>query len=135
MPVNSKFPNADRILLTDADESDSLNLASFLELSGFTVKRTGDMTEALTEFARFSPGIVIIDSNLPSKTWLELIQSIRRYEEQKDSDYRSIVIVTASRYTTDLHQRAAKAGAHEVIGKPIAEAALLKKISEHTQLY
>jgi len=135
MPVKSRFPNADRVLIADADEADALNLASFLELSGFTVRRAGDIAEALTSFGQFSPGVVLIDANLPAKSWLTLIQNIRDYEEEKDSDYRSIIFVTASRYTTDLHQRAAKTGAHEVIGKPVQHEILLKKIAEHTQIY
>lgn len=135
MPVSSNFPNGDKILLADVDETDAFALSSFLELSGYTVRRGADLTEALAAFSDFSPGIVLVDSNLPAKSWLELIASIRRYEEEKDSDYRCIILVTASRYTSDLHQKAAKAGAHEVIGKPVDQPGLLKKIAEHTALY
>lgn len=135
MPVKSKFPNADKVLLADVDEEDALTLASFLELSGFTVRRATEIVEALTQFSDFSPGIVLIDANLPAKSWLQLIQSIRAYEVEKDSDYRSIILVTASKYTTDLHQRAAKAGAHDVIGKPVDQQGLLKKITEYTAIY
>lgn len=123
------------MLLADVDESDALLLSSFLELNGFTVRRGADLEEALTYFSDFQPGVVIVDSNLPAKTWIELIQSIRRYEVDRDSDYRSIILVTASRYTTDLSQKAAKAGAHEVIGKPVDQAALIRKISEHAAVY
>jgi DNA-binding response OmpR family regulator len=135
MPISSHFPNGDKILLADVDEGDALALSSFLELSGYTVRRGADIHEALTAFSEFSPGIVLIDSNLPAKSWLELIKSIRAYEEEKDSDYRCIIFVTAGRYTSDLHQKASKAGAHEVIGKPVDQPGLLKKIAEHTALY
>lgn len=135
MPVSSNFPNGDKVLLADVDEADALPLASFLELSGYTVYRAADLDEALTAFSDFSPGIALIDSNLPAKSWLELIQSVRKYEEEKDSDYRCIILVTASRYTSELQQKAIKAGAHEVIGKPVNQTELLKKISELTALY
>ncbi len=135
MPVSSHFPNGDKILLADVDEADALSLSSFLELNGYTVRRASDIDEAVAAFSDFSPGIVLVDSNLPAKSWLELIKSIRSYEEEKDTDYRCIIFVTAGRYTSDLHQKASKAGAHEVIGKPIDQAGLLKKIAEHTALY
>lgn len=135
MPFSSRFPNADKVLLADVDESDALQLSSFLELSGFTVRRGTDVDEALEVFHSLLPGVVLIDANLPAKSWITLIQSIRRIEQEKDADYRSIILVTASRYTTELHQKAAKAGAHDVVGKLIDNAALLKKIREHTAVY
>ncbi len=135
MAFSSDFPHGDKVLLADVDESDALHLSSFLELNGFTVRRGADVEEALTVFSNLTPGIVLVDANLPAKSWLELIQSIRKYEVEKDSDYRSVIIVTAARYTSDLHQRAMKAGAHDVIGKPIDQAALLKKIAALTTLY
>lgn len=135
MSVPSHFPSGDRILLADVDENDAVSLSSFLELAGFTVRRSADIAEALTLFGSFSPGIVLIDSNLPAKSWLQLIRSIRAYETEKDSDYRCIILVTAGRYTSDLHQKALKAGAHDVIGKPVDEEALLKKIAEHAAVY
>ncbi|MBS0618060.1 MAG: response regulator transcription factor [Spirochaetes bacterium] len=135
MPVTSQFPNGDRVLLADVDENDALQLASFLELNGYTVRRSIDKAEALVYFANFAPGIVIVDSNLPAKSWLSLIQDIRAYEVEKDSDYRSIIIVTAGRYTAELLQKANKAGAHEVVGKPINESELLKTLAEHSALY
>ena len=135
MPFSSRFPHSDKVLLADVDETEALQLASFLELNGFTVRRASDLTEALTKFSDFAPGIVLVDANLPAKSWLALIQSIRKYEVEKDSDYRSIVLVTAGRYTADLHQKAAKAGAHEVVGKPIDQQALLKRIKELTTIY
>ena len=135
MAFSSDFPHADKILLADVDESDALQLSSFLELNGFTVRRGADLEEALTVFSNLTPGIVLVDANLPAKSWLDLIQSIRKYEVEKDSDYRSVIIVTATRYTSDLHQRALKAGLHDVIGKPIDQASLLKKIADLTILY
>jgi CheY-like chemotaxis protein len=135
MAVSSSFPHGDKVLLADVDESDALLLASFLELNGYSVKRSSDLTEALTSFSDFSPGIVVVDANLPAKSWIELIKSIRAYEEEKDSDYRSIILVTTTRYTSELQTQAAKAGAHEVIGKPINQPALLQKIAEHATVY
>ncbi len=132
MAVSPDFPHGDKVLLADVDESDALQLSSFLELNGFTVRRGGDLDEALLAFSNLTPGIVLVDANLPAKSWLVLIQSIRKYEVEKDSDYRSIILVTAARYTTELHQKAIKAGAHDVIGKPIDRRAFRKKIAEHT---
>lgn len=135
MASGSRFPNGDKVLLADVDETDALQLASFLELHSFTVRRGADIQEAMEHFINFQPGVVIVDANLPAKSWIELIQSIRRYEEDRDSDYRSIILVTSSRYTTELSQKAAKAGAHEVVGKPIDQPGILRKITEHAAVY
>ncbi len=135
MAFSSDFPHADKVLLADVDEADALQLSSFLELNGFTVRRGADIDEALTVFSNLSPGIVLVDASLPAKSWLVLIQSIRKYEVEKDTDYRSVILVTATRYTNDLHEKAIKAGAHDVIGKPVDQQALLKKIAQHTGVY
>ena len=131
MAPGSLFPNGDKVLLADVDEGDALQLSSFLELNGFTVRRGADIHEAMEQFINFQPGVVIVDANLPAKSWIELIQSIRRYEEDRDSDYRSIILVTSSRYTTELSQKAIRAGAHEVVGKPLDQPGLLRRITEH----
>jgi|JI8StandDraft_1071087.scaffolds.fasta_scaffold06223_5 two-component system phosphate regulon response regulator PhoB len=135
MAPGSLFPNGDKVLLADVDEGDALQLSSFLELNGFTVRRGADIHEAMEQFINFQPGVVIVDANLPAKSWIELIQSIRRYEEDRDSDYRSIILVTSSRYTTELSQKAIRAGAHEVVGKPLDQPGLLRRITEHAAVY
>ena len=135
MAPGSLFPNGDKVLLADVDEGDALQLSSFLELNGFTVRRGADIHEAMEQFINFQPGVVIVDANLPATSWIELIQSIRRYEEDRDSDYRSIILVTSSRYTTELSQKAIRAGAHEVVGKPLDQPGLLRRITEHAAVY
>lgn len=135
MAVPTHFPHGDKVLLADVDETDALQLASFLELNGFTVRRTAELGEALAEFNDFSPGIVIIDSSLPAKSWLSLIQAIRASEVEKDSDYRCIILVSAGKFTQELQQKALKAGAHEVIARPVDGPTLLKRIAEHTAVY
>jgi DNA-binding response OmpR family regulator len=135
MAVSTHFPHGDKVLLADVDEQDALQLASFLELNGYTVRRATEISEALTCFSDFSPGVVLIDSSLPAKSWLKLIQAIRSYEVEKDSDYRSVILVTAGRFTNELQQQAIKAGAHEVIGRPVDGAMLLKRIAAHTGVY
>jgi len=135
MPVLSQFPHGDKVLLADVDETDALKLASFLELNGYTVRRATEFTEALSHFSDFSPGVVVIDSSLPAKSWLSLIKAIRSYESEKDADYRSIILVTAGRFTQDLQQKALKAGAHEVIGRPVDGEALLRRIAAYIGLY
>lgn len=135
MVRGSRFPNGDKVLLADVDEGDALQLSSFLELNGFTVRRGADIHEAMEHFINFQPGVVIVDANLPAKSWLELIQSIRRYEEDRDSDYRSIIMVTSSRYTAELSQKALRAGAHEIVGKPVDQQDMLRKITEHAAVY
>jgi len=135
MAVNSQFPNGDKALIVDVDENDALQLSSSLELSGYSVRRAGDLVEALQKFSEFSPGIVLIDASLPAKSWLELIKNIRSHEIEKDSDYRSIILVTTSRFSSEIDQKAKKAGASDVVGKPIALNALIGKITEFTVQY
>ena len=38
------------MLLADVDEGDALQLSSFLELNGFTVRRGADIHEAMEQF-------------------------------------------------------------------------------------
>lgn len=135
MAVSTHFPHGDKVLLADIDEADALQLASFLELNGYTVRRASEINEALAHFSDFSPGIVLIDSSLPAKSWLTLIKAIRAYEVEKDTDYRSIILVTAGRFTNDLQQKAIKAGAHEVVGRPVDGSILLKRIATYTGVY
>ncbi|HRP70017.1 MAG TPA: response regulator, partial [Turneriella sp.] len=106
-----------------------------LELNGYSVRRGGDIHEALEKFSSFSPGIVLIDASLPAKSWLELIKCIRDYEVEKDSDYRCVILVTTTRYSNEIYQKAIKFGASDVVGKPVEHKVLLQSIVKYATQY
>lgn len=131
MRSSTEFKRSDRVLLVDVDEADVLDLASFLELSGFSVRRAFDSAEAMRYFTNFAPGVVFVDVNLPAKSWITLVQEIRQQEIEKDSDYRSYILLTMGRYSADNEQKALKAGVSGVVAKPIEKVALLENLAAH----
>jgi len=129
------FPSVDKILIVDADEHDAFTLSSQLELGGFANRIAEDAKQGFEKYKSYSPGVTIIDANLPAKSWIQLIQTIRQYEQEIDPDYRSVILVSAIKYTQELHKNALQAGAHDVLGKPIDKDLLIKKIRERTNVY
>lgn len=131
MPVNKNFPNGDKVLLADVAEEDAFNLASFLEMSGFVVRHATTAEEAMAQFLSFTPGVVLVDTSLPAKSWLNLIREIRDHESRQDSDYRCVIIITTGKFSPDLAQKALRAGAHEVLSRPVEQQKLLERIAAH----
>ncbi len=95
-----------------------------LRLEGFDVKEVNDGREALDALTDFRPDLVLTDLMMPVMGGVELISRIRA-----NPDLAAIPIVAITADATEQAARnARKAGAVDVITKPIDLTALLDRL-------
>ena len=101
-----------KILIID-DELSMRELLSILFSSdGYTILACASAEEALTKFPDFQPDIILSDMNLPGMSGLELLEEVRKWDENCP-----FVVITAFG-STDTAVRAMKLGASNYVLKP-----------------
>jgi response regulator RpfG family c-di-GMP phosphodiesterase len=116
-----------RILLVD-DEPAMLELLRVtFEGAAFTVTEAASGEEALALLGGEPPDAVVLDLRLPGISGADLCQRLRR-----DDETREIPIVVLSGGDSAELDRACKAGADEVIGKPFSPLELLSVVESLT---
>jgi CheY-like chemotaxis protein len=110
-----------KVLVVD-DEADSAQIVRrILERTGAVVCVAGSMEEALTEFTRFAPHIVLSDIGMPGHDGYELIA---RLHELPGGRTVPAVALTALARTED-RTRALRAGFQLHVPKPVDSAELI----------
>ncbi len=113
-----------RILIVE-DEESLLKLESILLSSkGFMVTAVTDGNEALKEFSKERPDLVILDVMLPGIDGYEVCRKIK--EDPANSSI-PIIMLTARKNTKDM-ERGLQAGADAYITKPFKSANLVGTI-------
>lgn len=115
------------ILIIDDEETYSKNAARFLARAGHETSTAATLTQALRLFRELSPDVVILDYRLPDGTGLEFLQQVRGAE----SDVHIILITGHG--TIELAVEAMKAGADDLLTKPVALSALRDRIGALAQ--
>jgi len=101
---------------------------SFLARTGRVIS-CGSTDQALEIARRDRPDVVITDLDIPGKDGVELCTAIRR---DPLLAYTPVVIVTGSREPDD-HARAIRAGATDVLAKPLTRRALIESVARLTR--
>ncbi len=101
------------VLLVDDDVEIIDALRTYLGDEGFEVAQATDGIDALSYIYATRPSVVLIDLMMPRMTGLELIEQIRN---DRRLATLPVVAISGSR---DMLVRARKAGANEVLAKPI----------------
>jgi CheY-like chemotaxis protein len=113
-----------RVLLVEDAPFLRYAFGRLLRLEGFEVKEVNDGQEALDSLSTFQPDLVLTDLMMPVMGGVELITKIR-----SDPETASIPIVAITADVTEQAERnARKAGALDVITKPIDLTALLERL-------
>ncbi len=113
-----------RVLLVEDAPFLRYAFARLLRLEGFEVKEVNDGSEALDSLSAYHPDLVLTDLMMPVMGGVELISKIR-----SRPDLASIPIVAITADATEQAERnARKAGAVDVIKKPIDLTALLERL-------
>jgi CheY-like chemotaxis protein len=113
-----------RVLLVEDAPFLRYAFGRLLRLEGFDVKEVNDGREALDCLPDFRPDLVLTDLMMPVMGGVELISKIRANPENA---MISIVAITADA-TEQAERNARKAGAVDVITKPIDLTALLDRL-------
>ena len=113
-----------KILIVDDDANSRDGLASLLVGQGCAVATASDGRQALEEFVRFQPDLVLLDVRMPNLDGLEVC---RRLKAKPESRLTPVVLITAMGDTED-RVKGLEAGADEFLGKPLEIGVLQARI-------
>jgi PAS domain S-box-containing protein len=122
--------NGIKVLVVD-DEADSAGIVKrILERTGAKVRTAASMEDALTEFARFAPHVVLSDIGMPGHDGYELIARLRALPGGRNVP---AVALTALARTED-RTRALRAGFQLHVPKPVDSAELIAVVQNLANL-
>jgi DNA-binding response OmpR family regulator len=119
-----RLMSADAILLVEDDDAIAAGLARVLEGQGYTVRRLGRGTGAVSAADR-SVGLVVLDLGLPDVDGLEVCRRLRAARPDL-----AILILTARDLELDI-VAGLDAGADDYLVKPFRLSELLARIRSH----
>ncbi len=115
------------MLIADDVEDNRELLAQILGPVGFEIRLATDGEQAVKEFERWRPHLILMDFRMPVMDGHEAIRRIRVAAGGKEL---KIIAVTASAMDEN-RQTLLRIGADDFIGKPFREAELFEKIHAH----
>jgi putative two-component system response regulator len=113
-----------KILIVDDDIANCELLESVLETSGFSVVCAGDGQQALIEFERTSPDLVLLDVQMPILDGFEVCRKLKSHPRTR---LTPVVLVTAL-FATEDRVRGLEAGADDFLIKPVDRSELLARV-------
>ena len=116
-----------RVLIADDIEDNRELLVQILGPVGFEIRLASDGEEAVREFERWRPHLILMDFRMPVMDGHEAIRRIRASPGGKEL---KIIAVTASAMDEN-RQELLGIGADDFIGKPFQEVELFQKIHAH----
>lgn len=102
-----------RVLVVDDDPSIRETFHEHLASLGYEVRTVSSAEEALGAWSDFEPGLVITDIRMQGASGLELLETLRRSDEDAD-----VLVITAFE-DMDTAVAAMKAGAYDYLVKPL----------------
>src|SRR6185369_16432402 len=116
-----------RVLIADDIEDNRQLLAQLLTPVGFEIRLATNGAEAVQEFERWRPHLILMDFRMPVMDGHEAIRRIRAMTGGADT---KIIAVTASAMDEN-RQELMDIGADDFISKPFREVELFQKIHAH----
>jgi CheY-like chemotaxis protein len=113
-----------RVLIADDRQDNRDLLSEMLGRIGFEVHEAANGEQAVHEFEKWRPKLILMDTRMPVMDGFEAIKRIRSCE---GGEIAKIVSVTASAFDED-RKRALEIGADDFLPKPFREEDLLAKI-------
>ncbi len=113
-----------RLLIVDDEQSVRYSFRKLLNSRQYTFTEAADAQEAITEFRRSLPNLVILDIEMPGKDGIEVLKEIKEI-----SPLTPVIIVTAYG-SGDRVIKAMKYGAYEYIEKPFDIPRLISVIED-----
>jgi PAS domain S-box-containing protein len=113
-----------RVLIADDKDDNRVLLSQMLARIGFDVREVANGEQAVQEFEKWRPHMILMDNRMPVMNGYEAIKRIR---SSVDGKKVKIVSVTASAFDED-RKKALEIGADDFLGKPFREEVLLEKI-------
>ncbi|MDD2545826.1 MAG: sigma-54 dependent transcriptional regulator [Burkholderiaceae bacterium] len=115
------------VLIVDDEEIFLKNAARFLERSGHSVATASTVREGLVQFQVAAPDAIVLDFRLPDGTGLDFIERVRQ------SDPQVHIVLVTGHGTIDLAVEAMKAGANDLLTKPVSLKELAQRLEATSQ--
>lgn len=112
------------VLVADDDEANRTLLEELLGLENLQVVQATDGEEALRQFARHKPDLVLLDVEMPHLRGFEVCRKLKSNPETR---LTPVVLVTSLSATEDRVQ-GIEAGADDFLTKPIERSQLLARV-------
>ncbi len=105
-----------RILVIDDEQANILLLRSLLEREGYSdIHCLTDSSQALAEFVRLEPDLVLLDLMMPAPDGFQLLEAFKRHA--RADAFLPVLVLTADT-TLGARRRALSLGANDFVSKP-----------------
>jgi signal transduction histidine kinase/ActR/RegA family two-component response regulator len=128
--LRAKAHSAVEILIVDDHDANRRVLAELLRPLGFPLLEAANGEEALLQFERHRPKLVLMDMRMPV---MDGFEAMRRIRQHASSDHARIVAITASAFDDD-NPEIRSCGADDVLRKPFRQDALLAVVETQLSL-
>lgn len=118
--------NAHRILVVDDEVNIVIAIEHLLQKAGFITEKAYNAEEALAQFSRFEPLLVLLDVMMPGMNGFDLALSLRK---ASDNPGLKIIFLTARGTDKDKLEAYSKGG-DSYVTKPFDNEALLELVKE-----
>src|SRR3990170_3380895 len=116
-----------RIMIIDDEDAVVRRLTEVLEAAEYeNVVGTSDPVEAVAQFVKLEPDLLILDLEMPKLDGFGVIERIRPFTEEGAE--RPILALAAKDASAALRRRCISAGARDVVLKPIDDTELLARV-------
>jgi len=119
-----------KVIVADENQGRRTLLASTLEREGFDVTRAGTLRQAEGTALAVMPEIVLLDGEWKSG---DAIDAAQRLMGDPEFAFKCRIVLLSRSTSSDFMLVAAKAGIHEVIGKPVDMKVLIAQLWKHSR--
>ncbi|MEO1563300.1 MAG: response regulator [Pseudomonadota bacterium] len=134
-PLTSKCATANAweiskasILVAEDNKTNQLIVQKMLSPTGAALHFAKDGQEAVDQYHKLRPDIILMDLAMPKKTGIEATIDIRAYESRSKAPSTPIIALTANAFEED-QQSCVRAGMDGFLSKPVTRDALISEIN------
>lgn len=116
-----------KILFVDDDAMNRRVIRDMLDVVGASMDEAENAEAGLSKIGRGEYNVILMDLRMPGMDGLEATRLIR---QRGDAKARLPIVVVTADTSHDLYDRCMRAGADEVLRKPVAMASLIDTIGK-----
>lgn len=120
-------PDKMKILIVEDNPVNRIVLTQFIDQSAFEIIVAENGVEAVEQFKKHAPAVVMMDISMPLMDGLQATKIIREYEAENGLDRRPIIATTAHVLEED-RKRCDAAGMDDFLSKPMKKTAVAETL-------